>query len=74
MRRKSGTHSQELKNEGVLEKTVVLERKLATTTSYREDWEPAAPSGTRVLGVPSGLVGTIYTESNLHFMETSYFE
>ena len=44
---------------------------------YRAGWEPAAPSGRRVLRVSwvsSGLVGTIYTQSNLGFMKPPYFE
>ena len=42
--------------------------------NYRADWEPAAASGRRVLGVSSGLVGTIYTQSNSGVMENPYFE
>ena len=44
---------------------------------YRADWEPAAASRRRtsgVLGVPSDLVGTIYTQFNSGFRENSDFE
>ena len=44
----------------------------------RADWEPAAASGRRVLGMswgcPAVLWGTIYTESNPGFMENPDFE
>ena len=39
--------------------------------AYRVDWEPAAPSRRRILGVswgcPAALWGTIYTQSNPGF-------
>ena len=41
---------------------------------YRADWESAVPSARRVLGVPSGLVGTIYTQCNSGVMKNPYFE
>ena len=54
---------------------------LVKTCTYRVGWEPEAANRRRVLvqhrgvlGVPSGLVGTNYTQSNSGFMETPCFK
>ena len=40
---------------------------------YRAGWEPAAPSGRHALGVSSGPVGAIYTQSNPRLHENPLF-